>query len=58
MIYSTVNHQKFPFSEPTHLFDDVVLEWSLMQLELLLKFKIQWHKQLHIIQIQLIYLIT
>ena len=29
MIYSTVNHQKLPFSDPTHLFDDVILEWSL-----------------------------
>ena len=30
MIYSTVNHQKLPFSDPTHLFDDVILEWSLI----------------------------
>ena len=29
MIYSTVNHQKMPFSDPTHPFDDVILEWSL-----------------------------
>ena len=32
MIYSTVNHQKLPFSDPTHLFDDVILEWPLMKL--------------------------
>ena len=29
MTYSTVNHQKLPFSDPTHLFDGVILEWSL-----------------------------
>ena len=29
MIYSTVAHQKLPFFDPTHLFDDVILEWSL-----------------------------
>ena len=33
MIYSTLNHQELPFSDPTHppthLFDDVILEWSL-----------------------------
>ena len=27
MIYSTVNHQKLPFSDP--MIDDVILEWSL-----------------------------
>ena len=32
MIYSTVNHQELPFSDPTHLFDDVILEWSLVEL--------------------------
>ena len=31
MIYSTLNHQKLPFSDPTHLFDDVILEWSLIE---------------------------
>ena len=29
MIYSTVNHQKLPFSDPSHPLDDVILEWSL-----------------------------
>jgi hypothetical protein len=29
-INSTVNQQKLSFSDPTHLFADVILEWSLM----------------------------
>ena len=29
-INSTVNQQKLPFSDPTHLFADVILEWSLV----------------------------
>ena len=33
MIYSTVNHQRLPISDPTHLFDDVILEWSLTKME-------------------------
>ena len=28
MIHSTLNHQKIPFSDPTHLFDDIILERS------------------------------
>ena len=30
-INSTVNQQKLPFSDPTHLFGDVILEWSLIE---------------------------
>ena len=30
-INSTVNRQKLPFSDPTHLFADLILEWSLFQ---------------------------
>ena len=34
-INSTVNQQKLPFSHPTHLYADVILEWSLFQIEIL-----------------------
>ena len=27
--YSLLDYQELPFSDPTHLFDDVILEWSL-----------------------------
>ena len=32
-INSTVNQQKLPFSDPTHLFADVILKWSLFRNE-------------------------